>query len=106
MRKHTLAINLTSSHSFWQGANKETLEKLQEYFNTTKTTGFYNAFQKEELWFDYGDGLISIVGNSYSWIYQNYKRCEKLAKKINSLVKNEGDNAFIYIGCYIFELKN
>jgi Txe/YoeB family toxin of Txe-Axe toxin-antitoxin module len=106
MRNNTLAINLSSSHYAWERTNKATLDKLQEYFETTKSTGFYNAFQKEELWFDGREGLISIVGNSDSWIYKNYKRCEKLAEKINSLVKNEGDNAFIYIGNYIFELKS
>ena len=103
MKKNTLEINITSSHHYWSSANKETINTLQHYFENTKSTGFYNAFQKEECWFDVIEGLISIVGNSYSWIYHNHKRCEKLANKINRLLKNEGDTFYIYIGSYIFK---
>ena len=103
MKKQTLEINLTSSHHRWNNVNKATVNKLQYYFESTKSTGFYNAFQKEECWFDVGDGLISLVGNSNSWIYKNYKRCEKLANKIHKLLKNEGESFYIYIGSYIFE---
>jgi len=103
MKKNTLEINATSSHSYWNAVNNSTASELQQYFQNTKSTGFYNAFQKEECWFDIGAGIISVIGNNDSWLYKNEKRCEKLSNKIYNLLNNKGGVLFIHIGDYTYK---
>lgn len=91
-----------SSHCRTIENNLQTVYKLQEYFENTKSTGFYNAFQKEECYFDYTGEYIAIVGNSDSWIYKNHKRAERLANKIRSKIKLD-DKVHIFVGDWVFK---
>ena len=91
-----------SSHYRTIENNLQTVYKLQEYFENTKSTGFYNAFQKEECYFDYTGEYIAIVGSSYSWIYKNYRRAERLANKIRSKIKLD-DKVHVFVGDWVFE---